>query len=248
MTPLRHRILAAHRGALPVLRGPFLAVPSPVITEIACGSFPDFVCIDMEHGAVSPESAENMVRAAAVHRVSALVRVPGVDPVAIGQALDWGAEGVLVPRVNTPDEARRAVDAARYPPHGTRGAGPGRASGYGRAIPAALARAERETVVALQIETVEALDRVAEIAAVPGVDLLFIGPGDLGVGLAASGRATTVAEGVETILAACAAAGRPAGIFVMTAEGLAPHKGRIALGIVGSDATILVAGFDAAFG
>ncbi|MDX5358064.1 MAG: aldolase/citrate lyase family protein, partial [Rhodobacterales bacterium] len=170
MTPLRQRIHAAHAGDLPVLRGPFLAVPSPVVTEIACGSFPDFVCIDMEHGAVSPESAENMVRAAAVHRVSALVRVPGVDPVAIGQALDWGAEGILVPRVNTADEARRVVDAAHYPPHGSRGAGPGRMSGYGRAIPEALARAARETVVALQIETVEALDRVAEIAAVPGVD------------------------------------------------------------------------------
>ena len=121
------------------------------------------------------------------------MRVPAVDPVAIGQALDWGAEGVLVPRVNTPDEARAAVDAARYPPHGSRGAGPGRASGYGRAIPAALERAARETVVALQIETVEALDRVAEIAAVPGVDLLFIGPGDLGVGLAAEGRGTALA-------------------------------------------------------
>ena len=247
MTPLRQRIHAAHAGDLPVLRGPFLAVPSPVVTEIACGSFPDFVCIDMEHGAVSPESAENMVRAAAVHRVSALVRVPGVDPVAIGQALDWGAEGILVPRVNTADEARRVVDAAHYPPHGSRGAGPGRMSGYGRAIPEALARAARETVVALQIETVEALDRVAEIAAVPGVDLLFIGPGDLGVGLAASGRSTTVAEAIDTILTACTAAGRPAGIFTMTTEALVPHAGRIALGIVGSDATILVAGFDAAF-
>lgn len=247
MISLRHRISAAHQGHLPVLRGPFLAVPSPVVTEIACGSFPDFVCIDMEHGAVSPESAENMVRAAAVHRVSTLVRVPGIDPAAIGQALDWGAEGVLVPRVNTADEARRAVDAARYPPHGSRGAGPGRASGYGRAIPEAMARARAETVVALQIETVEALDCVSEIAAVPGVDLLFIGPGDLGVGLEASGRSTTVAEAVDTILAACAAADRPAGIFAMTPDGLAAHKGRIALGIVGSDATILVTGFNAAF-
>lgn len=248
MTPLRQRITAAHRGECPVLRGPFLTVPSAMVVEIACGSMPDFVCIDMEHGPISPETGEGMVRAAAVHRVAALVRVPGVDAVAIGQALDWGAAGVLVPRVDSAADAARVVDAARYPPQGSRGAGPGRASGYGRDIGGALARAARETVVAVQVETVAGLDAVADIAAVPGVDLVFIGPGDLGVGLNAAGRRESVAEAVDTILTACAAAGRPAAIFAMTRQGLAPHAGRIALAITGSDATVLVAGFDAAFG
>jgi len=248
MTPLRQRILAAHRGDAPVLRGPFLAVPSPMVVEIACGSFPDFVCIDMEHGPISPETGENMVRAAAVHRVAALVRVPGIDAAAIGLALDWGAAGVLVPRVDSAADAARVVDAARYPPQGSRGAGPGRASGYGRDIPRTLDRARAETVVAVQVETVAGLDAVAEIAAVPGVDLVFIGPGDLAVGLQAAGRPETVAGAVDTILTACAAAGRPAAIFAMTRDGLAPHARRIALGIVGSDATVLVSGFDRAFG
>ncbi|MFN3644956.1 MAG: HpcH/HpaI aldolase family protein [Gemmobacter sp.] len=248
MTPLRQRIRAAHRGEAPVLRGPFLAVPSPMVVEIACGSFPDFVCIDMEHGPIDPSTGEGMVRAAAVHRVAALVRVPGNDPVAIAQALDWGAAGVLVPRVNSAAEALAAVDAARYPPEGSRGAGPGRAAGYGRDIPRYLDRARAETVVAVQVETVAGLEAAAEIAAVPGVDLVFVGPGDLGVGLAAAARPESVAQAVDRILAACAGAGCPAGIFAMSREGLAPFAGRIALGIAGSDASVLVAGFDAAFG
>lgn len=248
MTPLRHRIHAAHRGECPVLRGPFLAVPSPMVVELACGALPDFVCVDLEHGAINPETAENMLRAAAVHGVAALVRVPGVEPVAIGQALDWGAAGVLVPRVNSAAEARAAVDAARYPPEGSRGAGPGRVAGYGRHVMPYITKARSETVVAVQVETVAGLDAVAEIAAVPGVDLLFIGPGDLGVGLAAERRPETVPQAVDRILAACAAANRPAGIFAMTRAGLDPFAGRIALGIVGSDATVLAAGFDSAFG
>lgn len=236
-----------HAGQ-PLLTGPFLGVPSPMVVEIACGSGPDFVCIDMEHGPISPETGENMVRAAAVHRVPALVRVPGVDAVAIGQALDWGAVGVLVPRVNTAAEAEAVVEAARYPGQGSRGAGPGRASGYGRNIGAELARAQAETVVAIQIETVAALNNLAAILAVPGVDLIFVGPGDLGVGLGAQGRAAELPGIIAAILDDCAAAGRAAGIFTMTRAGLDPYAGRIALGIVGSDTTVLVAGFDGAFG
>lgn len=248
MTPLRHRIQAAHRGEIPPLRGPFLTLPSPAVVEICCGAFPDFICIDTEHGPIAPEQVENMLRAADLSRCAALVRVPGIDPVAIARALDGGAAGVLVPRVNGPEDARRAVEAARFAPEGARGAGPGRATGHGRRIMQDITRARDETVVALQIETVAALDQLEAILAVPGVDLLFVGPGDLGVGLAAAGRETPLAEAIDTILTACAAAGRPAGIFAMTSAGLAPWQGRIALAICGSDTTVLVAGFDSEFG
>lgn len=247
MTPLRERLRAACRGEIPALRGPFLAVPAPMVVEIACGSHPDFVCIDMEHGSISPETGENMVRAAAVHGVEALVRVPGPDGSGIGQALDWGAAGVLVPRIDSAADAARAVSAARYPPQGARGAGPGRASGYGRAIPAALDHARAHTIVAVQVETLAGLACVADIAAVPGVDLVFVGPGDLGVGLRAAGIALSLEAAIDRILDACAQAGTPAGIFTMTAADIAPYDGRIALAIVGSDATVLVAGFDAQF-
>lgn len=230
-----------------LLTGPFLSVPAPMVVEIACASGPDFVCIDMEHGPIPSDTGENMVRAAAVHGVPALVRVPGAEPVAIGQALDWGATGVLVPRVNSAAEAQAAVHAARFPPEGHRGAGPGRSSGYGRNISEAIAAGRRDTVVALQIETVAALDHLEAIAAVPGVDLLFIGPGDLGLGLHAAGRGDALPDAIDHILSVCAGMGRAAGLFAMTMDGLTPYRGRIALGIVGSDATILVAGFDRAF-
>ena len=247
MTSLRDRLRKAGQGDAPLLTGPFLAVPSPMVVEIACGAQPDFVCVDMEHGPISAETGENMVRAAAVHGIPALVRVPGPDGAAIGQALDWGAAGILVPRIDSAQDAARAVDAARYPPEGARGAGPGRASGYGRRIPQTLERAAAETVVALQVETVAGVENLAEILRVPGVDLIFIGPGDLGVGLRAAGRDGTLEETMDHILAACAAAQMPAGLFVMTRADHAAYAGRLALAIVGSDATLLVAGFDAQF-
>ena len=245
--PLRDRLRAAHRGEVPALRGPFLAVPAAMVVEIACASRPDFVCIDLEHGPISPETGENMVRAAAVHGIEALVRVPGPDGAGIGQALDWGAAGVLVPRIDSAADAARAVSAARYPPQGARGAGPGRASGYGRAIPEALDRAAKDTVVAVQVETVAGLASVHDIAAVPGVDLVFVGPGDLSVGLQAAGGTETLDAAIDRILAACADAGTPAGIFTLTRADTAPYEGRIAMAIVGSDATLLVAGFDTQF-
>ena len=230
-----------------LLTGPFLAVPSPMVVEMACAAAPDFICIDMEHGPIPPDVGENMVRAADVHGVPALVRVPGVDAATIGQALDWGATGILVPRVGSAGEARAVVAAARFPPEGKRGAGPGRASHYGRSIHAAVAAAREETVVAIQIETIEALDRLEEILAVSGIDLIVIGQGDLGLDLNAAGRDGDLSAGIDRVLSCCAKADGRAGTFAMTPDGLSPYRDRIVFGIVGSDTTVLVAGFDRNF-
>lgn len=248
MMSLRGRIEDAAKGRGPALHGPFLTVPSAMVVEIACAAKPDFVCIDMEHGPVSYQDTEHMLRAATVWGIPALVRVCAPDPAAIGQVLDAGAAGVLVPRVSSTEEARRVVAAARFPPEGRRGVGPGRAAGYGRSIPAYLETARAQTVVAIQIETIEALDDLDSILAVPGIDLVFIGPGDLGVSLAASGRTTNLEKAVDFILEKALAAGRPAGIFTMTRAASAAYNGRVALVICGSDSTVLVDGFEAAFG
>ena len=183
MTPLREMLTRPK-----ALQGPFLAIPSPMVVEIACASRPDFVCIDQEHSAISSDTLENMLRAAALHQVPALVRVPGLDGVSIAKALDSGAEGVLVPHVNTEQDARNVVRATRFPPDGKRGAGPGRSTAYGRDILKSVEGARRSTLVAIQLETVEALVNLPAILAVPGIDLVFIGPGDLGISLAADGR------------------------------------------------------------
>lgn len=248
MIALRSEINRARRGERPVLIGPFLSVPSPMVAEIACAARPDFVCIDMEHGPIAPTMAEDMLRAAALWHVPALVRVPGPDAAAIGLALDSGAAGVLVPRVSSADEAHAAVAAARFPPEGRRGLGPCRASVYGRDLPDYLLRARGLTVVAIQIETVEALDALDAILAVPGIDLAFIGPGDLGVGLAASARDTPLQSAIDTVLDRAAAAHCAAGIFTMTRPDLDPYAGRVALAICGSDSTVLTDGFASAFG
>ena len=246
MTPLRSRIRDTGPGD-GMLMGTFLTIPAPAAVEIVCASGPDFVCVDMEHGALGAETLENMLRAADLARVPALVRVPSSAPEPIGLALDCGAAGVLVPRIASGAEAKAVVDAARYPPEGRRGAGPGRATGYGRHIWRNIDRMRQDTVVALQIETCEALDNLDDILSVPGVDLIFIGPGDLGFSLAASPHAQSLDEAIAYILDKTHAAGQRTGVFTMTADDASGYRGRTSLSICGSDAAILATGFDAVF-
>ncbi len=142
------------------LIGTFAAIPHPVAVEVTAQAGLDFICIDWEHAQIARETIENLVRAADVHAVPAMVRVPGHAPEAIAAALDSGARGVLVPRVSTATQAQAAVKATRYPPLGERGVGPGRAAGYGYRIPEYLAAANAEIVVAVQVETAEGLANV----------------------------------------------------------------------------------------
>src|SRR5262249_18593348 len=140
----------------------------------------DFVCVEAEHSPLGRESIHALLGAA---RRPALVRVADNAGVPIVSALDDGAEGVIVPRVDSAEEAQAAVDAARFPPLGKRGVGPGRASGYGRTLPEYFAAANEQVIVGVQIESAAAVADVTRIAAVQGVDLLFLGPGDLAVSL-----------------------------------------------------------------
>ncbi|RAZ76085.1 HpcH/HpaI aldolase family protein [Mesorhizobium atlanticum] len=197
------------------LVGSFAAIPHPVAVEVMASSGLDFLCIDWEHAQISRETIEAMVRAADVHRVPAMVRVPGHAPEAIQAALDSGAQGVLVPRVSTSEQAAMAVKASRYPPFGERGVGPGRAAGYGYRIPEYLAAANERVVVAVQVETAEGLANIEAIAAVDSVDVIFVGPGDLSVSIDAVGPAGTdkLNAAIKSIIGATLAHGRTAGIF-----------------------------------
>lgn len=183
-TSLRQRVLAGE-----ALIGTFCAIPHPAATEMVASSGFDFLCLDTEHSAIDRGTAENMIRAASAANTPAMVRVAGNTPELIGAALDAGAAGVLVPRVNTADEAKAAVQATRYPPIGSRGAGPGRAAGYGGGMNGYIDTANDDLLLAVQIETVEAVQNITGIAGVEGVDMVFIGPGDLSVSLGALGGA-----------------------------------------------------------
>jgi 4-hydroxy-2-oxoheptanedioate aldolase len=210
MTDFRQKCLARA-----TLIGTFAAIPHPVAVEVMARSGLDFLCIDWEHAQIARDTIENMVRASDVHHVPAMVRVPGHGQEAIAAALDSGARGVLVPRVSNAAQALAAVKAARYPPSGERGVGPGRAAGYGYRIVEYLAGANDEVVVAVQVETAEGLANVDAIAATEGVDVVFVGPGDLSVSIDVTGPAGAkkLTKAIETILKAALAHGKVAGIF-----------------------------------
>lgn len=139
----------------------------------------DFLLIDAEHSNIGPETILEMLRAIDRGRAAPLVRLAETSAANMQWALDGGAEGILFPRIRTVEEVREAVALCRYPPDGIRGLGPGRAGGYGVNMLDYAATANREIMVMIQVETMEAVENIEEIAAVPGVDLLFIGPGDL---------------------------------------------------------------------
>lgn len=193
----------------------WLLLGAPAIAELAVTSGLATVVFDLQHGLWDRASLEAGIGAVRTTGTP-LVRVAENTPFAIGSALDAGAVGVIVPLVDTAEQARAAVAAARYPPHGNRSTGGVRPledfAAYQRF-------AERGILVAVMIETAAAVAAVDAIAAVPGVDLLFVGPSDLGLSLAAERRpASAFEDAVARVLAAGRAHGVPVGIFTPDAE------------------------------
>lgn len=238
--------LRARIGRGVALRGTFVSLPEPAVVEILATTGLDFLCLEGEHSAIRGATLVNMLRAADLFRLPALVRVPEAMPWLIAEALDAGAAGVLVPRVSTAEQALTAVRAARFPPEGSRGAGPGRAAAFGYGMAESLDRARVETVVAVQIETLEAVDNLDAILAVPGIDLVFIGPGDLATSLAAAGSPgpEALSAAIESIIARARERGQRAGLFT---PGPPRPDPRVTLHIQSSDAMLLRSAALAAF-
>lgn len=202
------------RLARPLL-GTFVKSASHQVLEILALGGLDCVVIDAEHAPFSPGDLDRMILAGRAGGLPVLVRVAGLEPAPIAACLDMGAAGIVVPHVRSAEEARMAVAAAKYA--GRRGFSPSpRAGGYGtRGADAYLAAADDETSVWCQIEDAEALDRLDEIAAVPGVDCLFVGRADLSLSLGATGTADPrVGDAVKAVGAASRKAGITAGLFV----------------------------------
>ena len=169
------RKLAAGEACL----GVTISFTDPTVTEAVSGSV-DFVWIDMEHNALSLETVQGHVIATKGSDATPIVRVAWNDPVLIKPVLDLGAAGVIVPMVRTAEEARGAVAACRYPPEGVRGFGPRRPSNYGRlGGPEFCQAANRSVIPIIQIEHIDAIAAIDEIAAVPGIASLVVGPNDL---------------------------------------------------------------------
>lgn len=162
-----------------LLVGTAVTTTDPLIVEAIAGSRLDFVMIDGEHGGLDAQAITSGILATNVCGMRSFVRLAGDDPVRFMQPLDAGADGIVVPRVKTPDDVRRAIDLARYPPEGSRGYGPKRAGRYGRHEEAYVARANGDTAVLVQIETREGLDNLDEILSVIGLDGILVGRNDL---------------------------------------------------------------------
>ncbi|HZG92790.1 MAG TPA: aldolase/citrate lyase family protein [Pseudonocardia sp.] len=233
----RRRLLAGEP-----LVGTLLTVAEPVVADALAGCGFDWLFVDAEHGALTVRDVQTAVQVVG-DRCATLVRVAENAPPRIAAALDTGCAGVIVPQVNSAADARRAVAAARYPPAGSRSVGIGRAHGYGRTFAEYLARANDEVCVVVQAEHRLAAEHIADIAAVPGVDAVFVGPYDLSGSLDALGRLDDPAvEGaVRGVLAACATAGLPVGIFVGTVDAAAARREQgFGLLAVGSDVSHLI--------
>jgi len=168
--------------------GAFIMTPSPSIVEMFGYAGFDFVIIDREHGPGGLETLENSLRAAEASGMEALVRIPNGSHWEILSALDAGATGIVVPHVRTAEQVAAIVDAAHYPPYGSRGfATTARAGRHGFVtVEEHLARARERTLVVAQIEDADALPNVHAIAAVDGLDAAFIGPADLAMSLGAN--------------------------------------------------------------
>jgi 4-hydroxy-2-oxoheptanedioate aldolase len=154
---------------------------SSTVVEILGHAGFDFVVIDLEHGQGDIGEATDMIRAAQLTNMSAVIRVPSNDPVFLKRILEVGADSIMIPQIETPAEAAAAVRACRYPPQGARGyAAPVvRASSYGK-VKDYIHRANDNLLLILQIESATAVKQATAIAAVEGVDVAFIGVNDLG--------------------------------------------------------------------
>ncbi|HEY8497678.1 MAG TPA: aldolase/citrate lyase family protein [Limnochordales bacterium] len=215
--PLKERL----RSGRPAF-GTWLTFASPAVAEALALLQPDWLLVDTEHAAVDDRTLEEMLRAvsAAGTGVTPLVRVAANDVALVKKALDRGALGVLVPLVNSPEEARMAVAACRYPPAGVRGVAGARASRYGLSLPDYFAGWNDAVLVGVQIETRPALEAAEAIARVDGVDLLFVGPNDLSASLGLFRRFDhpDYRAAVRRVLEAARRAGKAAGYMARDAE------------------------------
>ncbi len=206
--------------------GTWVMSASPVVAEaVGCAGF-DWGVVDMEHTPLDLLDLVHMLQAVAGTPMLPITRVPWNDTVMVKRVLDAGAQTLLFPFIQNADEARNAVAAAKYPPHGVRGmAGMSRGSRFGTVKDYFKVANETVTVI-LQIETPEAMSRLEEIAGVPGVDSLFFGPGDLSGAMGHVGNlmhddvVKLMADGVRR----CHAMGKPVGTVGGTPEAVATYR------------------------
>ena len=229
-----------------ILGGTWVNMGSEISALITAQAGLDWLVLDMEHGFGDYKALLHQVQGTSVSKTAAIVRVPVNDPVYFKRFLDLGVSGIMVPWVNNAQQAQQAVCAMRYPPEGIRGlATCTPATEFGKKRDSYLRDANDNLLLIVQIETCQALDNVDEIAAVDGVDVLFVGPSDLSLNLGTYAHIDDLdlSKSMEKVRQACAKHGKAAGILLKTAQQIeeAIEHGFSFIGF-GSDTELIVEG------
>lgn len=225
-----------------LLLGTMVTLGDPAIVEIMAELGFDWLFIDGEHGPLETVDLLALLRAAG-EKIPCVVRVPGVQEIPIKKALDLGAAGVIVPMVNTVQQAEDVVQFARYSPMGSRGVGLARAHGYGLKFQDYVENANERVAVIVQTEHIRSVENIEEIVKVPGIDGIQLGPYDLAASMGKMGQVSDpeVVEAIDHVIKTCEAAKMPIGWFEVTAKATKPYIDRGCTLITASVDTLLLA-------
>ncbi len=202
------------------LIGTIVTLNDPSVVEILCKVGFDWLFIDTEHAPLDMTSVQFLLQAAG--DVPCVIRVPSADEASIKKALDIGAAGIIVPQVNSAEQAEQIVQFSKYPPLGSRGVGIGRAHGYGLSFQKYLDNANDSVAIIVQAEHSKAVENIDSISKVEGIDAILVGPNDLAASMGKLGKTTDlkVLEAIDKITKACLAANIRLGFFGISAESL----------------------------
>jgi 4-hydroxy-2-oxoheptanedioate aldolase len=221
--------------------GTFLGMGAPMAAEIAAVGGVDWVLVDLEHGGGSEDLIGPTVVAGMAYGIPTLVRVESMERIRIGRALDAGASGVMIPRIETPEQVSAVVKHMSYPPFGDRGVATyNRSAKWGRDLSGLTEKSKAACII--QIETLKALENVDAIAKIDGADLLFVGPLDLSFALGAPRdfKSPKFLEATAKVVAAANANNKVAGILAADATAAATFiEQGFKFIAIGSDATLL---------
>ncbi len=227
-----------------VLIGTMLTIPAPEVAEMISKCGFDWLFMDGEHGPLSTLDWQRMIQAVA-GRCASVIRIASTAEIEVKKALDIGADGIIVPQVNTAEQARRIVEWCKYPPDGVRGVGLARAHGYGIDFADYVEHANESIAVIVQAEHIDAIHNIESIVAIEGIDAVFIGPYDLSASMGKLGQVDhhDVVDAIATVTDACQKAGVPLGYFGVSSASVQPYidKG-YKLICAGVDAGLLIGG------
>jgi 2-dehydro-3-deoxyglucarate aldolase len=203
--------------------GSWITIGHPSVVEIMASAGFEWLAIDMEHTPISLETAQILIATIQANGMQALVRVSKNEEVIIKKIMDCGADGVIIPMVNSGVEAKKAVSYVQYPPHGKRGVGLYRAQKYGQAFSEYMEWVEKSSIVIAQIEHFKAVENIEEILQTKGIDGIMIGPYDLSGSMGYPGQYNRddVKNSIDEVKRACKKFNKPYGFHVIESD---PYK------------------------